>query len=60
MRKSTPSCGSRRWATRRRICSTRQRGERRGTDMYDHMAKEADEEGFHDLAQRFWGVAAIE
>lgn len=30
------------------------------TDMYDRMAKEADEEGFHDLAERFRGVAAIE
>ena len=31
-----------------------------GTDMYDRMAKEADEEGFHDLAEQFRGVAAIE
>ena len=31
-----------------------------GTDMYDRMAKEADEEGFHDLARQFRGVAAIE
>lgn len=30
------------------------------TDMYDRMAKEAEEEGFHDLAQQFRGVAAIE
>ena len=30
------------------------------TDMYDRMAREADEEGFHDLAQQFRGVAAIE
>ena len=30
------------------------------TDMYDRMAKEADEEGFHDLARQFRGVAAIE
>ena len=30
------------------------------TDMYDRMAKEADEEGFHDLAEQFRGVAAIE
>ena len=30
------------------------------TDMYDRMAKEADEEGFHDLATQFRGVAAIE
>ena len=30
------------------------------TDMYDRMAKEADEEGFHELAQRFRLVAAIE
>lgn len=30
------------------------------TDMYDRMAKEADEEGFHDLAQQFRGVAAVE
>jgi rubrerythrin len=28
--------------------------------MYDRMAKEADEEGFHDLARQFRGVAAIE
>ena len=30
------------------------------TDMYDRMAKEADEEGFHELAAQFRGVAAIE
>ena len=30
------------------------------TDMYDRMAKEADEEGFHDLAEQFRGVAAVE
>ncbi|MGN8817714.1 rubrerythrin [Oribacterium sp. HCP28S3_H8] len=30
------------------------------TDMYARMAKEADEEGFHDLAKQFRGVAAIE
>ena len=30
------------------------------TDMYDRMAKEADEEGFHELAVQFRGVAAIE
>ena len=30
------------------------------TDMYDRMAKEADEEGFHDLADRFRMVGAIE
>ena len=30
------------------------------TDMYDKFAKEADEEGFHDLAKQFRGVAAIE
>ncbi len=30
------------------------------TDMYDRMAKDADEEGFHDLAEQFRGVAAIE
>ncbi|MGN0915335.1 MAG: rubrerythrin [Succinivibrio sp.] len=30
------------------------------TDMYDTMAKEADEEGFHELAEKFRGVAAIE
>ncbi len=30
------------------------------TDMYDRMAKEADEEGFYDLAEQFRGVAAIE
>ena len=30
------------------------------TDMYDRMAKEADEEGFHDLAEQFKGVAAVE
>ena len=30
------------------------------TDMYDRMAREADEEGFHDLAAQFRGVAAIE
>ena len=30
------------------------------TDMYDRMAKEAEEEGFHDLAEQMRGVAAIE
>lgn len=30
------------------------------TDMYPRMAKEADEEGFHELAEQFRGVAAIE
>ena len=30
------------------------------TDMYDEFAKTADAEGFHDLAARFRGVAAIE
>ena len=30
------------------------------TDMYARMADEADEEGFHDLAAKFRGVAAIE
>ena len=28
--------------------------------MYDRMAKEADEEGFHELAERFRKVGAIE
>ena len=30
------------------------------TDMYDGFAKTADEEGFHELAAKFLGVAAIE
>ncbi len=30
------------------------------TEMYDRMAREADEEGFHDLAKKFRAVAAIE
>ena len=30
------------------------------TDMYDRMAREADEEGFHELAEQFRGVAAVE
>lgn len=30
------------------------------TDMYDRMAKEAEEEGFAELAAKFRGVAAIE
>ncbi len=30
------------------------------TDMYVYMAQDADEEGFHDLAEQFRGVAAIE
>lgn len=30
------------------------------TDMYDRFAREADEEGFHNLAEQFRGVAAIE
>ena len=30
------------------------------TDMYDRFAKEADEEGFHELAEKFRGVAEIE
>lgn len=30
------------------------------TDMYERMAREADEEGFTELAERFRGVASIE
>ena len=30
------------------------------TDMYDRMAKEADEEGFPELAAKFRGVAKVE
>ena len=30
------------------------------TDMYDRMAKEAEEEGFTEIAAKFRGVAAIE
>ncbi|MCR5545132.1 MAG: class Ib ribonucleoside-diphosphate reductase assembly flavoprotein NrdI [Lachnospiraceae bacterium] len=30
------------------------------TDMYDEFAKTAEEEGFHELAAKFRGVAAIE
>lgn len=30
------------------------------TDMYDGFAKTAEEEGFHELAEKFRGVAAIE
>ena len=30
------------------------------TDMYERMAQEADEEGFHELAELFRGVGAIE
>ena len=30
------------------------------TDMYDTFAREADEEGFHELAEQFRGVADIE
>jgi rubrerythrin len=30
------------------------------TDMYERMAKEAEEEGFLDIAEKFRGVAAIE
>ena len=30
------------------------------TDMYDRMAKEADEEGFTEKAAKFRGIAAIE
>lgn len=30
------------------------------TDMYDRMAKDSDEEGFHELAEQFRRVAAIE
>jgi len=30
------------------------------TDMYERMAREADEEGFHDLAEQFRAVGAIE
>ena len=30
------------------------------TDMYDRMARDADEERFHELAEQFRGVAAIE
>ncbi|MGN1280999.1 MAG: rubrerythrin [Succinivibrio sp.] len=30
------------------------------TDMYENMAKDAEEEGFKELAEKFRGVAAIE
>ncbi len=30
------------------------------TDMYDRMAREAEEEGFTEIAEKFRGVAAIE
>ena len=30
------------------------------TDMYDRMAKEAEEEGFHEIALKFKNVGAIE
>ena len=30
------------------------------TDMYERMAREADEEGFHELAEQFRAVGAIE
>ena len=30
------------------------------TDMYDRMAREAEEEGFEEIAAKFRGVAAIE
>ena len=30
------------------------------TDMYERMAREADEEGFTEIAEKFRGVAAIE
>lgn len=30
------------------------------TDMYDRMAKEAEEEGFHEIAEKFRSVGAIE
>ena len=30
------------------------------TEMYEQFAQVADEEGFHDIAQKFRGVAAIE
>ena len=30
------------------------------TDMYERMAREAEEEGFAELAEQFRGVAAIE
>ena len=30
------------------------------TDMYNRMAREADEEGFPEIAEKFRGVAAIE
>ena len=30
------------------------------TDMYDRMAKEADEEGFTEIAAKFIGIGAIE
>ena len=30
------------------------------TEMYEQFAQVADEEGFHDIAQKFRGVAAVE
>ena len=62
--KSMQNCGLRRlgnWATPRRNLLHAAEGENyEWTDMYDRMAREADEEGFHELAEQFRGVAAIE
>ena len=46
--------------TAENLLSAAERENYERTDMYDGFAKTADEEGFHELAQRFRLVAAIE
>ncbi len=50
----------RHWRHRRNLLSAAEGENYEWTDMYDGFAKTADEEGFHELAQRFRLVAAIE
>ena len=66
MKKSTPSCGS----SISKVANIKPTSENlkeaaageqyEWTDMYERMAKEADEEGFDEIARKFRGVLAIE
>ena len=46
--------------TAENLCAAAEGENHEWTDMYVQMAKDADEEGFHELAEQFRGVAAIE
>ena len=48
------------WRSRAQTSMRAELPSRKLPTMYDRMAKDADEEGFHELAEQFRGVAAIE